>query len=184
MSRKIVYNSQRNNIEENMLSSYSQCFSTSAWMLLSYYCKEYHADDDIALSKYVETCEEKKVHYPHPSLLWVVQQQVMQKYLDDAEFDGKVIFKDGDWPIADLYDTVEKTPVIIGTKKLATLPNGHIILLVDIVGVESFDVNDPFGDANTDYKDHNGDSVIYTLDFLRPHIDTGNGKCRIIYIEQ
>ena len=188
MIRKIGYNWQVNNITENNLNAFSQCFSTSIWMMLSYYCpSEYQADDDQGLSKYVLYCEEQKVNYPHPSLLWVIQQKAMQKYLDDAEFEGKVIYRDGDWPIADLYDTVDKTPVIIGTKKLGRLPDGHIILLADVWGIESFDVKDPYGNANTNYEKNgplDGDDVIYTLDFLRPHIDTGTGKCRIIYIEQ
>jgi uncharacterized protein YvpB len=56
--------------------------------------------------------------------------------------------------------------VIIGTFKLGGLPGGHIILLV---GIDDYDyiVNDPFGNANTNYKDKNGAGVIYPKELIK-----------------
>ena len=181
MSRNIGYNKQRNNITENNLNGYKQCFFTVAWMLMSFYTEYIIAADDQSLANYVLYCEHLIKGVEHPGFLFTVQRQAIAKYLADNGYYGNVNFSET-YHVDDLYQLVQKVPVIVGTERLGGLPDGHIILLNDVNGPDAFDSNDPFGNANTNYADDNGEQVLYTLDMLRPHIDYGGGNCHIIYV--
>lgn len=181
MTRRIGYNSQRGNATVNGLHDYQQCFSTSAWMLMSHYSNKINATDDTGLASYVKYVETKlgptieKVL--HPSYHFSVQTAAIREKLKDIP--GKVVCN-LHAHVDVLPNLLQDGPVIIGTNKIGSLPNGHIILLVDYEKViHSFIVNDPFGEAMGKYKDHNGDSVLYPLEYILPYLTTN-----IIYFEE
>jgi len=190
--RKVIYNSQRNNYDfSGSFSAWSQCFSTCAWMFISYFDNSYDALDDNELSKYFDEVE-ATVGQPgiaekvilkckwitgKTSLWWAVQQTAIQQYLPH-----KYIRFDAEHNIDMILDIIKHSPIIIGTNKIGGLPDGHIVLLVDYDGdSKSFLVNDPFGNARSNYRDYNGDSILYNFDWLRKFINYGNNTCRIIY---
>lgn len=190
--RIIGYNNQTDNITANGLTAYSQCFSTCAWMFMSHYTENIKAEDDNGLYKYVMWLETKvgpdlarkdrSINGQHLSLFWLVQKHGIKDYLYNNKCQQLLCFEDGSFPIAQLPDLVIQVPVIIGTQKIGNLPGGHIILLTDYdKETNSFIVNDPFGNATTNYKDRNGNAVLYEYDWLKPFINTGNNKCRLIY---
>jgi hypothetical protein len=169
--REIKYNSQIDNKTMNGLNGYSQCFSTSNFMRMSYYCDGIHADDDAGLAEFVKQMETvigpKIEHVPHPSLYFDVQAAMVTKTLNLMMIPGKDVFESG-ITMSRLYKLLIDGPVTIGTNKFGGLPGGHIILAVD------HDVfNDPFGDANTGYSSKNGKAVIYKPEFIK-HYFTGN----------
>ncbi len=191
--RRIVYNSQRNNYDfAGAFSAWSQCFSTCAWMLISYYDNDYDALDDNSLAQYVDEVE-ASVGHPgvaekivqkykwitgKTSLWFAVQQAGIQQYLPQ-----KKVIMDDQCNIETLLEIIQYSPVIIGTNRMGGLPNGHIVLLVDFKSlIQTFIVNDPFGDARSNYRNYNGDSVQYPFDYLKKYINYGNNKCRVIYV--
>jgi hypothetical protein len=204
--RSIVYNSQRNNKShfENSktFSAWNQCFSTCAVMLMSYYCPAFKGDDDDILASYLYDVEDslnkqgigaeiRQQMHLNPALnssyFFAVQAAGIEKWMDYFGRPGTAMQGLG-FKITDLPDMMLRRPAIISTHKLGNLPDGHMILLVDFdFGNEQFKVNDPFGNANTNYVDQNGDSVMYHFEMLTPYI--GNDKhpelCNILYfIEQ
>lgn len=169
--RTIGYNSQRNNLKENNLGAYSQCFTTANWMRMSYYCDAIKAGDDASLAdflKQVETVLGPKIEaVPHPSLYFDVQQKCVTSLLNLMGVPGRDVFE-SKVTVNRLYELLQFGPVTVGTNKLGGLPGGHIILAVDR------DVyNDPFGNANTNYTSDNGVGVIYKPEMIAPHF-TGN----------
>jgi hypothetical protein len=192
--REIDYNSQRDNFNfDGGFSGYKQCFSTCAWMFLSYYGQFYDGTDDAMLKNYVDEveaevgkagiAEEIKKKYSwikgKTSYWALVQQAAIQDYLPNK----KIIF-DEFYDIEDLRSLVIKGPVIIHTSKIGGLKGGHIILLVDYLpNVDVFVVNDPFGDARSNYKNDNGKEIPYRFDWLKKYINRGKGKCLVIYAE-
>ncbi len=196
--RTIGYNSQRNNYSfAGKFSAWSQCFSTAAWMFMSFYTPTIEAEDDNGLMNYIDDVEavvgkpgigEKiKNKYSwitgNTSLWWLTQKEGIENYLWKAGVIGQAIFKDGDYLISDLPNLLEKGPIILGTNKLGGLPGGHIILLIDYDKFNyAFLVNDSFGDAKYHYVNQNGNSIIYQENFLKQFIAIKNtDKCRIIY---
>jgi len=192
--RHIDYNTQRNNDSfKGLFLGSKQCFSTCAWMFISYY-SNYDGTNDQQLAKYfddVETSvgkkgigEKIKARFSwitgKTSYWGLIQEAGIQKYLPD-----KKIKFDTQFPISKLHTLVEKGPVIISTKKLGGLRGGHIILLVDNWSIDhikhGFHVHDPYGNANSKYVDRNGKSVIYTDSFLNKHIKKKEDKCWVIY---
>jgi hypothetical protein len=179
------YREQRKDDTINGLTGYSQCFSCSAWMLMSNYTDKINAQDNAGFDeylKYIETVLGPTMeHVPHPSLYFDVQTAGINSYLTARGVDGAAICNLS-FPIDQLPIQAQKGTVIIGTSKLGGLPNGHIILLTgyDLAKL-SFIVNDPFGDARGNYSDPNGEGVIYPYQYLLPFIDIGGGKSHIIY---
>jgi len=189
----IDYNSQRDNKDFNgKFKAYWQCFSTSAWMFMSYFCNEIIAKDDDELAKYLDDIEfsiglsgigeqiKRKYNWikGRTSLWWLVQKAGIEKWLNAREIKGKITFHDCDLNY-DILNSVINTygPVIIGTNKIGKLSGGHIILLI------GFDENgkichDPFGDAKMNYKNIEGKNVQYTDEYLKKY--TGK-KVRCMY---
>lgn len=158
--RKIVFNSQRDNKVVNTLTGSVQCFATSAWMFLSFYRPDkYKADDDAGLAAFVAEVTKRS---KDDEFEWKAQADMIEKYLGDTVFLGiNLNTGDGIVTLEDLRERLKSGPVIIGTKKMGGLPGGHIILAVDNTPDGKFYCNDPYGDANTGYKDKNGENVIY-----------------------
>lgn len=193
--RQVDYNSQRNNDSfKGLFSGNKQCFTTCAWMFISYY-SNYDGTNDQQLTKYFDDVENSvgskgigekiKAKYNwisgKTSYWGLVQEAGIQKYLPNhkIKFDTK-------FPLAQLHGLVTNGPVLISTKKLGGLRGGHIILLVDNwqighISQKGFYVHDPYGNANSNYRDHNGKNVIYTDTYLNRHIDKGNGICWVLY---
>jgi len=169
--RTVGFNSQRNNLKVNSLGAYSQCFTTANWARMSYYCDAIKADDDAGLAdflKQVETVMGPHIEaVPHPSLYFDVQQKCVTSLLNLMGVSGRDVFESA-VTMDRLYKLLQFGPVTIGTNKLGGLSNGHIILAVD-----RDTYNDPFGDANDNYKNTNGEGVTYKREMIAPHF-TGN----------
>ena len=180
MQHSIGYNSQRNNYSFlNMFPAWSQCFSTSAWMFMSFYSSKIKAEDDETLAVYVDDVEDSvgspgvgeiiKRKYDwikgRTSLWWLVQEAGITKWLNRFDVKGKAKFVNGG-TYFDVNMRLETGPVIIGTDKLGGLPGGHIILLIGLEGSD-YIVNDPYGNANTLYSDKNGKAVKYSQELIK-----------------
>lgn len=193
--RTVGYNSQRDNVDfGGTFKSWQQCFSTSVWMLLSYFTPEYQPNDDSALSKYVDdVCNlvgEKGIGEEvarkwkitgNAAYWWVVHQAAIKEWLEKAGLTCNVIFKDGNATWKELSEAVKKSPVIIGTYGLGGLPGGHIILIVDCDDKNIY-VNDPYGDAITGYKTYTGAMRTYPIEWIKPKV--GGESLRIMWVEQ
>lgn len=157
--RKIGYNSQRDNFVIHGIPGSSQCFATSAWMFISWFRPDLDAHDDAALKKYIAELTAKGTGAEYE---WEAQQKQIEKYIG-ARVELGVDLNTGAGLLspADLLDRLHYAPVIIGTKHMAGLPGGHIILGVDATPDGKVFCHDPYGDANTGYKDKNGENVIY-----------------------
>lgn len=189
-ARMIGYNTQRNNFDFNgKFPGSCQCFATSAWMFMSHYNQDIKYDDDTALSSYVDDVSDavgkagigEKVKQMisritgNSAYWWDVQKSGISKWLGVTN----IVFK-SNVSYAEILELSMEKPVICGTSKLGGLPGGHIILAVDNVvnnGVQCLLCNDPYGDANTFYKNQNGACVIYGPDMASKF--TGN----VIYME-
>ena len=191
---EIKYNSQRDNDSfGGKFPGWKQCFSTCSFMFLSYYCADIDGDDDSKLAMYLDDVEvavghegiaEEVFKQQGPSSFWwYVQAAGIQKWLNERMIAGNVKFANCTASFSELKELVKNGPVILGTDKLGGLSGGHIILAVDST-IDGLIIKDPYGDANTNYEDHNGDCVIYEDSFLLPHVVYGKpDKVRCIYLE-
>ena len=183
----VGYNSQRDNKDFGTFSGFRQCFTTCSWMLMSYYSDMIDVNNDSALACYFDDVEDSvgksgigekiKRRYDwikkNTSYWWLVQQAGIELWLHRYKVDEHVTYCDS-CPVHKIRDILDNGPVIIGTRKLGGLPGGHIILLVGY-NDNGFYVNDPFGDASTNYVSHTGYQVYYPNDFLIPKLD--GGRC-------
>ncbi len=199
--RQIGYNTQRDNFDfGGQFKASCQCFSTSAWMLLSFFApSSYKANDDAFLARYVddvsdavgkpgvgeEIKENDHAIKGNTAYWWQVHKEAIRKWLVAGGIaNPKVVFKDGDCSATELREALKISPVILGTNKMAGLPGGHIILLVDQTE-DSFVVNDPFGNATTGYVDKNGSMVKYPKDWILPFISYNRGRLmRAMWIDK
>jgi hypothetical protein len=183
MKYPILCNDQRDN--ENFTGKfpgYAQCFSTSVWMDMSHYSLEIDALDDKALAKYVDDVEAAVGIKPglaetimskdpfikgKTSLFWKVQQYGMTAWLNGRDVRGTAIFEENK-KFSQIKEILKADPVIIGTNQMGGLPAGHIILGIGYDDIHII-CNDPFGNAKTDYKDHDGASVYYEDEFLKKY---------------
>lgn len=79
-------------------------------------------------------------------------------------------------PYVEMKVIVASKPVILGTKNLGGLPGGHIIIAKGVT-LDGIICNDPFGNANTSYKDTSGIDVEYKDAFLKKHFSN-----HVIYV--
>ena len=180
MKHEIGYNTQRDNYAFfNRFPGWKQCFSTSAWMLMSFFTAKINAGDDTGLAKYFDDVEDavgtsgigeiikRKYNWikGETSYWWLVQEAGITKWLNAYGISGRAKFTN-EGTYEDVAAKLEKVPVIIGTYKLRGLPGGHIILLVGLEGNDCI-VNDPYGDANTWYQDKDGKAKKYSIDLIR-----------------
>ena len=179
--RKVGYNCQRDNFTIDGIPGSSQCFATSAWMFLSFYSPHYAAGDDVGLKQYISdvTATNSTNEYE-----WAAHQAMITKYMSRAGVSGTVKLGinldngNGLLTPTDLYDKLTIGPVIIGTKKMAGLPGGHIILGVDVAPNGAGVIcNDPYGSALTGYSDHNGEAVIYPVTMFDSENPASNVRC-------
>lgn len=195
--RKIPYNSQRDNYDfGGTFKAWWQCFSTCSWMFMSYYTNRISSPDDKGLAAYLddveatvgkpgiaEACMRKyKWITGRTSLWWKIQEEGINKYLNDYGVGGSCAFFDGNFPIYSLSSVLRNGPVILATRGIGGLPGGHIILLVDHDEKEgSFIVNDPFGNAMMSYRDIDGSAVQYNYDWLKRYIVVQKERCRCMF---
>lgn len=189
---KIGYNSQRNNFDfAGKFPGWTQCFSTCAWMFMSFYSGKVVADDDKGLAQYVDDVEAsvgkpgiaekvmRKIKFitGKTSLWWAVQREGIESWLWRYGIKGTAIFRDQNISFDSLGELLKAGPVILGTTKMGKLPGGHIILAIgETPG--AIICHDPYGDAKGNYVSQDGQSVEYPKDFLRKY--TGE-KIRCIY---
>lgn len=181
MKYEIGYNSQRDNFNFNgAFSGYSQCFSTSAWMLMSYFCPAgINVADDIGLAAYIRDVDTavnadarvaKSIQdndhtiTGHTSLYWEVQKAGIQMWLSNRKINGQAI-TEYNASYDRMKQLIDKGPVIIGTDKMAGLPGGHIILGIGKDDANTI-VNDPFGNAVLAYSVSDGSGCEYPDIFL------------------
>lgn len=179
MQHSVGYNSQRDNYSFfNTFPGWCQCFSTSAWMLLSFFSSKFKADDDNGLAQYVDDVEiavgkpgigeaiVRKYNWikGNTSYWWLVQEAGITKWLNEAGVIGYAKFINGG-NYQEISRELMNGPVILQTNKLGGLPGGHIILLIGMDG-DYYIVNDPYGDANTQYKEKNGKAVRYSKSLI------------------
>ena len=205
MTREIAYNSQRDNIQyfltkvsgsvrkvRKRFNAWWQCFSTSSWMFMSFYSSKIRAFGDDMLAKYLDDVEASvgkpgiaervmsQVNYitGRTSFWWIIQKAGIEKWLGREGLKGSIVFIDRTMPFEQLYTLLESGPVILQTKKMGGLKGGHIILAVDYDKDGTIIAHDPFGNARTNYRDHNGSNVRYNPEWLKKY--TGK-KIRCIY---
>ena len=192
IKHNIAYNSQRDNIDfAGKFPGFWQCFTTCAWMLMSYYCDKYRAHDDDMLALYLDDVEAiigkpgigEKIRNKynwikgHTSEWWLVQQNGIEAWLWRQGSRGNAVFRDLTVPFDDLRSIIDGGPVILGTKKLGGLPGGHIILAIGYTD-EGIICHDPYGNAVTGYRSAAGGGVLYGDAYLRKF--TGE-KIRCMY---
>jgi hypothetical protein len=147
---------------------------------MSYFCNEIEANDDEGLSRYLDDIEitigtpgigevvKRKYDWimGRTSLWWMVQKEGIEKWLNEREIKGKIIFRDCDLDYNQLSSILDKHgPIILGTNKIGGLPGGHIILLIGHDEQGKF-CHDPFGDAKMNYKNIEGKGVRYLDEYL------------------
>lgn len=187
---KIPYNSQRDNYGFKTLGAWSQCFSTSSCMFLSYYIPEPTNDAfvkafieriDLAINPKADLGAKIKQAYSwitkDMTLWWLSQKVAIESYLAKHNISPTLTFRESDGTFEELIAALKKGPVIVGTNKLGGLPNGHIILLVDYEDkTKCFIAKDPFGNAYSGYKDTNGDNVCYPVEWFKNYTLNVTGK--------
>lgn len=195
MIHKIKYNSQRNNNDfKGKFKAWWQCFSTSAWMFMSFYTDNIDGADDSGLAEYLDDVEDSigkpgigeavkqriKWIKGNSSYWWAVQQAGIDAWLKRNGVNGVTLFKDKTVAYYDLKAILQYGPVILQTDKMGGLKGGHIILAV---GCQSGAIvcHDPFGNALTRYRDINGANVVYDDGFLIKY--TGD-MVRCIYLQK
>jgi hypothetical protein len=197
--RKIGWNDQRDNYDyAGKFKAWWQCFSTSAWMFLSWLTGDkIKAKDDKGLAQYLDDVEitvgktgvaERTIARLRlkitggSSYWWAIQQAGIKEWAAANGVNADIQFRDGTILISSLPTILKTSPVIIATKYLGGLPGGHIVLIVDYdEKSNSYIVNDPFGNAKTKYLDKNGDSVLYNAEWFSQYINVGGNKCRVIF---
>ena len=181
MKHIIGYNSQRDNINfAGKFPGFWQCFTTCAWMFMSYYSKSIEATDDNGLAGYLDDVEmtvgnpgigekiKNKYNWikGHTSEWWLVQQNGIEEYLWKKGTTGNAIFKDQTIGYDSLKGLLDVGPVILGTNKLGGLKGGHIILAIGY-NDSGIICHDPYGNAVTGYRSAAGGGVLYGDSYLR-----------------
>ena len=191
MIHEIIYNSQRNNIDfGGKFKATWQCFTTCAWMFMSFFNPSINAEDDTELAKYLDDVEDSigghgigedmKEKVPwikgDTSYWFLVQQAGIKKWFGKDGIPNNVIFTEG-LDFNSLPDILDKSPVILNTAGLGGT-RGHIILAI---GYDDLNIicHDPFGNAVKMYVEPNGAEVSYPKDWLYKY--TGR-KCAALYM--
>lgn len=168
MAVNYYINQRKNNSWGGKLSPHIQCFYSSAVMWLSYYK---HLEPGF-YENYVDDVE-RQVGKPgiaerlFPKLTgrtgayWDVHKAALSQYTNNVRFDNTI-------PYDSFIELLEHGPIITGTKKIGLLSGGHVILSVKTTN-EGVVVKDPYGNAIKNYKDQNGDMVLYPHDYLRKY---------------
>jgi|SRR6185436_19441663 len=186
---QIVYNSQRDNDNwGGVLPYWAQCAYTSFIMFLSNWIsiartKEYetaYVDDTEALVGKPGIAEEAEKKYPwikgRTGAWFYVHRDACAQRLAAAGVKGQMVCRAGE-PLGGgriNYGTTEEisaalksgSPVVVSTK---LTDQGHVVLIVG----ETFDawiLEDPYGDARTQYRDPNGHQVQYLKTWFNPLI--------------
>ena len=195
------YNTQRDNDDfGGRVSGHVQCFSTCAWMFMAYYDAGVDAGDDRGLRAYVDDVE-SRVGVPRAGAgtaewviardkairqaveagmrsmyFWRVHAHAIEVRLHRAGVSGTCVYREG-MRLAVLDKALARGPVILATNKLGGLRGGHVILLLGKQGQDGYIVHDPYGDARSGYRNHDGNRVLYGRDLLTTHA-TDKGRVR------
>lgn len=155
------------------LSGYRQCFYSAAVIFQSYFLTAI-TNWKTFYEEYVDSTE-ATVGKPgiaerlFPNLtgrtgaFWAVHLAAIKENVPFKNFQFKENLS-----FEELKKIIETRPAIIGTNKIGGLPGGHIIVAVRNApgGVV---VKDSYGNANTNYKDHNGDEIVIKDELLKKH---------------
>jgi hypothetical protein len=188
------YNSQRNNIDfSGSFPGWKQCMTTCAWMLMCFFAPQLGYNDDKKLSLYFDDVEDSvgkagigewvKLKFNwikgNTSYWWLTQKYGIEKWLWRSGVKGEAVFEDG-VSFDRIKEFLTYGPVMLGTNKIGKLPGGHIILIVGMIS-DGFIVNDPYGNAMTNYQTTNGREIVYPEDYLRKF---AGEKVRCMYWEK
>ena len=186
---EVINNDQRDNPNwGGKFKSIWQCFSTSIWMLITYFIFQLQTAGDEGLKFYVDDVEAnvgkkgiaekfRKKHGIFTSFYWPIQRAGFEKWMQIYGMKGTAVFEN--IPFDKIPEYLKKYgPIVIGTKKIGGLSGGHIMLAIGNEPGYGIRCNDPYGDANTNYRETNGAGVLYHYSYLRKH--TGE-SVRVIY---
>lgn len=174
---QIKYNPQLDN--ENYKGSFPgsiQCFGTSAVMFASNWDRRYetkafetaYIDDVEATVGKKGTAENVKGWSGRSSQWWSVHLAALKKILPNQN-----IVYSSNMTLSNMIHILKTSPVIFGTSKMGNLPGGHIVLVVGYDPLtDSFILEDPFGNPNTNYRDRNGHQVKVKRSYLQKHAST------------
>ena len=188
--RAIGFNSQRDNYDfGGQIVGNVQCFSTCAWMFMAYYASAIDAGDDEGLCRYVDDVEasvgetgsaedvmreDKRIRDvvtrgTKSMFFWSIHRHAIEVFLHQRGVTGRCLFRET-MTLDDVDKILEEGPVIIGTTALGGLKGGHVILLVEKArDKNAYYVNDPYGDARTRYRRHDGGGVLYARKRIEVH---------------
>lgn len=190
-------NQRRNTFFKDLRFSIT-CFYTSALIFLSNWLGQKAVSDEYA-EEYIDDTE-ANVGKPgiaeavmskfkwitgRSGAWWLVHKAAIAQRLREAGYSGEVIFRDGNGTWEEVSEALFlDSPVIIGTKGLPGIPagGGHILNIVDEED-DCWVVKDTWGDATTNYKNTNGENVLYPKEWFRKFTET-NGKIRIMYFKE
>ena len=206
---KIKWNRQDNNGKVGFITPGSQCGYTSVAMALSTVYPE--AESDTFIEKMVDDMEpmvgkpgwgEKFFQRKGWKGGWIYSQvfggkaragaymelyaEWLRDFIKDNKLNVEVVFvpENGKWE--DVRALLKKGfPVVLGTR---ILPSGHFIVVVSYdEEKDEYTAKDPWGDANTNYKNKNGDNVKYSQKMLSEKakdIKGNKNSCRYLALVQ
>jgi hypothetical protein len=196
----VGYNSQRNNFSfGGKFQGYKQCFSTSAFMFISFYSKKIISGSDDQLAWYVDQVEASVgtrgiaenvigkipwIPFSGSSYWWDVQKSGINSVFEDHG-----VKKIADWYNKGTWDQFDSClnygPIIVGTKKIGGLPGGHIVLCIGKYN-DSYYLNDPYGNPLSNYSDENGSCIKVQKEWFRMQCENtaGRDKVRFMYAKE
>ena len=179
MHHIVKYNSQRDNFSfAGTFPGWKQCFSTCAYMMMTYYWGVSGSDHDLAA--YVDDVEAgvgkkgiaetiKRAWMGRFTSYWmVVQQAGINKWMRGKGLHGETIWGNGHW--FELDEVLKDGPVILHTNKIGGLKGGHLVLVIGMDD-EYYYLHDPYGVPWTNYVDTNGESVPVRKTYLKKYTD-------------
>ena len=170
----IYINQRKQKNHDGKLHPHRQCFYASAVMFLSHYIPvdklptyyDHYVDDTEATIGKPGVAEK---YFPkltgRTGAFWQVHKKAIELRLQDYN----IVFLEGQ-KLSFLKSTLASgDPVIYGTTNMGKLPGGHIVVGVKPIGNEAILTYDPYGDARTNYQNHDGEGVVYSDDLLNKH---------------
>lgn len=180
------YLTQRDNVKlgGTGLEQSNQCFISAATMFCRHVAKEHDMLTVFKMSEYeynsiiLGICQTKKIDYAAGRYMWDIHQSAINALLKPLSVKRVNATKDLIRSQIDLG-----YPVIIGIDISHYLKgaSGHMVLCIgyDDKGLV---IHDPYGDALTGYKNHNGESVHYDWNELQNMISENTFMFEVHYV--
>jgi len=112
---------------------------------------------------------------------WAIHRHAIEGFLHREGVRGRCVFCET-MTLDDVDSVLEDGPVIMGTTALGGLKGGHVILLISKARHKNaYYVNDPYGDARTRYRQHDGCGVLYARKRIERHGTRHGRVCRCMF---